>query len=107
MASCSRRRHLHHRPRFQLPRRWSPRRRRYQNVTRPDLAASHLVHTYDLTRFSVVGCSAISFPSMIALQLVVIVSESSNWIVNACMCDSLAGLIPHVLSKSKLSDFES
>jgi len=39
----------------------------------------------DFTRFIVVGCSAISFPSMKALQLVVIVSASSKLIVNACM----------------------
>ena len=51
---------------------------------------------HDFTRLSVVGCSAISFPSMIALQLDVIVSASSKVIVKACMCDSVAALIPQV-----------
>src|SRR5689334_2161852 len=62
---------------------------------------------YDFTRFSVVGCSSISFPSISALQLLVIVSASSKLIVRACMCDSFVGLIPHVLSKSNLIVFSS
>src|SRR5262245_57084383 len=61
---------------------------------------------YDFTRLSVVGFSACSLPSMIAWQLVVIVSASSNVRLNACMCDSLFGLIPHVASKSNLIVFE-
>ena len=55
---------------------------------------------HDFTRLSVVGCSGISLPSMIALQLVVIVSASLKVIVKECMWDSFLGLIPQVLSKS-------
>ena len=37
---------------------------------------------------------------MMAWQLVVMVSASSNVMFNACMCDSFLGLMPHVASKS-------
>src|SRR6266705_4163216 len=54
----------------------------------------------DFTRFSVVACGSVSLPSMIALQVVVIVSASSKRSVNACMWDSFVGSIPQAASKS-------
>src|SRR6266498_5689723 len=59
------------------------------------------------TRVSVVACGSVSLPSMIALQVVVIVSALSKWMLNACMCDSLVGSMPQVESKSNLNDLAS
>src|SRR5438270_9637892 len=61
----------------------------------------------DFTRLRVVEWSGTSLPSMMALQVLVIVSASSKLMLKACMWDSLLVLMPQVLSKSKLMVLES
>src|SRR5687768_9925296 len=60
------------------------------------------------TRFSTVACSGAGLPSIIALQLVVMVSGPSNLIVTPCIWDSFfVSNVQHDASRSKVSDFAS